>query len=216
MSIEDSIGRVKNPLTMVAVFAAISEVAMAFVITKLPDKLQEVFIWFVMGFPTVLVFIFFFILYRKPAVFFSPGDYKREELYVSSIGLGRPDDSLDLRVRTLEDTLTTLQDFLENAKLGTTAQAEYAEVRKSIQKQQELEVNPLYAFMTRDLRIEHDLAQLLVAKASDAWELPKLLEAELHDRRKTARLSDLVTSFPSTATDFQKLKALVTTNGARN
>ncbi len=70
MSNNDTVGLVKNPLAMVAVFSSISEIAMAFVITKLSENLQEVFIWFVMCFPTVLVFIFFYILYNKPAVFF--------------------------------------------------------------------------------------------------------------------------------------------------
>jgi hypothetical protein len=216
MSTENSVAKVKNPLTMVSVFAAISEVAMAYVITTLSDKLQEIFIWFVMGFPTVLVFIFFFILYRKPAVFFSPGDYRKEELYVSSIGLGRSDDSADLRLRKLEDTVTVLENFLEKSKLGATEQIEYAEVRKSIQRQQELETNPLYSFITRDLRVEHDLAQRSIVKANDAWELTKLLDAEFNDRRKTARLTDLIASFPSAAIDFQKLKSFVQATGESN
>lgn len=216
MSTENSVAKVKNPLTMVSVFAAISEVAMAYVITTLSDKLQEIFIWFVMGFPTVLVFIFFFILYRKPAVFFSPGDYRKEELYVSSIGLGKSDDSAELRIRKLEETVTTLEDFLEKAKLGTAEQIEYADVRKSIQRQQELETNPLYSFITRDLRVEHDLAQRLIEKANDAWELPTLLDAELNDRRKSARLTDLIASFPNAAIDFKKLKTFVQTFGEQN
>lgn len=215
MSIEESIGKVKNPLSMVALFAAISEVAMAFVITKLPDKLQEIFIWFVMGFPTILVFIFFFILYRKPAVFFSPGDYKKEELYVSSIGLNKTDDVVDQRVRKLEETLTSLQSLFEKGKLGSTAQAEYSEVQKTIQRQQQLEANPLYAFLTRELRIEHSQAQQLIAQASDALELARLVEANLQDRRSAARLLDLVTSFPSAATDFNRLKVQLKVDGEK-
>lgn len=213
MSIEESVGKVKNPLSMVALFAAISEVAMAFVITKLPDKLQEIFIWFVMGFPTILVFIFFFILYRKPAVFFSPGDYKKEELYVSSIGLSKADDVVDQRVRKLEETLTSLQGLFEKGKLGSTAQAEYSEVQKTIQRQQQLEANPLYAFITRELRIEHSKAQQLITEASDALELARLVEANLQDRRSAARLLDLVTSFPSATIDFKKLKAQLEADG---
>lgn len=216
MSIENSVAKVKNPLTMVSVFATISEISMAYVITTLSDKLQEIFIWFVMGFPTVLVFIFFFILYRKPAVFFSPGDYRKEELYVSSIGLAGTDVSGDLRIRKLEDTVAILEDFLEKPKLGAAAQVEYAEVRKSMQRQQELLSNPLYSFITRDLRVEHDVAQSLIGKANDAWELPRLLDTDLHDRRKMLRLTDLISSFPSAATDFLKLKSLIQSAGEIN
>ena len=216
MSIEHAVAKIKNPLTMVSVFAAISEMSMAYVITGLSDKLQEIFIWFVMGFPTVLVLIFFFILYRKPAVFFSPGDYKKEELYVSSIGIAGVDSSVDLRIAKLEDTVTSLGDFLEKSKLGVAAQVEYSEIRKSIQKQQNLQSNPLYSFITRDLRVEHDKAQELIAKSNDAWELTKLFDEEISDRRKMARLIDLLTAFPSTATDFQKLKSLIHPTGETN
>ena len=109
--------------------------------------------------------------------------------------------------------MTTLEDFLEKAKLGTAEQIEYADVRKSIQRQQELETNPLYSFITRDLRVEHDLAQRLIEKANDAWELPTLLDEELNDRRKSARLTDLIASFPNAAIDFKKLKTFVQTFG---
>lgn len=76
---------VKNPLVLIAVFAGVSEVAMAVTLIKLPESIQGIFVWFVMGFPLVLVLGFFFVLYRKPAVLFSPGDYEREEMYLESI-----------------------------------------------------------------------------------------------------------------------------------
>jgi hypothetical protein len=63
MNIDETIGRVKNPLAMVAIFAALSELAMAYVIINLPERLQVIFIWFVMGFPAGLVLAFFFVLY---------------------------------------------------------------------------------------------------------------------------------------------------------
>lgn len=200
---------------MVAIFAAISEVAMAYVIVGLPDKLQEIFIWFVMGFPTILVVMFFFTLYRKPAVFFAPGDYKKEELYVNSIGLNKHDDAMDLRVKMLEDTIVVLQDFLEKVKFGTTEQVEFAEVRKSIQRQQELETNPLYAFITGELQVKHEQAQRLIAAASDALELTKLFDTEMNDPRRTKRLSGLITTFPSAVEDFKRLKLSVELNGER-
>ncbi|MGB3836256.1 hypothetical protein [Castellaniella sp.] len=214
MPLENSVTKVKNPLTMVSVFATISEIAMAYVITTLPDKLQEIFIWFVMGFPTVLVFIFFFILYRKPAVFFSPGDYRREELYVSSIGLGGFNDST--RIKKLEDSVAILDVFLEKTKPGVAEQVEYTKIRKTIQKQQDLQTNPLYAFITRDLGVAHDVAQRWIATANDVWELPKFLEADLDDQRRTVRLTDLLQSFPSAEMDFQKLKPFVQFIGETN
>jgi hypothetical protein len=209
MSAHEAISRVKNPLAMVALFATISEVAMAAVITQLPDKLQQLFIWFVMGFPVVLVLLFFFVLYRKPAVFFAPGDYKREELYVASIGQNTPDPATEQRLRILEEALTSIQDFLSRAKLGATEQAEYLKLKQSIERRQELETNALYAFMVGELRLDHETTQRLIANAADALELSRLLEVEVGDRRKAARIAGLVSSFPSATADFQRLKVAV-------
>lgn len=211
MSIDNSIAKVKNPLTMVSVFAAISEVAMAYVITTLPDKLQEIFIWFVMGFPTVLVFIFFFILYKKPAVFFSPGDYKKEELYVSSIGLSGSEESS--RIKKLEADVELLNGLIEKMKSEAGEPAEYEKVRMEIQLQQDLQENPLYSFMIKDLKVTHEAAQRLISDANDVWELPQLFNKEFHDERKTVRFSDLIRSFPSAEMDFKKIKPIIQNNG---
>lgn len=213
MAFNDSVSRVKNPLTLVALFASISEISMAVVLTRLPEALQETFIWFVMGFPCALVLLFFFVLYRRPAVFFAPGDYKQEELYVSSIGLARPDEVLSARLKTVEETLAKTQDFLEQAKIDTTEKVTFADVRKSLQQQQELENNKLYAFLIGELRIDHPLAQRLVSTATDAWALPGLIEAELQSRQKAVRLSGLLSSFPNVINDFQSLKQQITTLG---
>jgi|GEM_PF-5877326 len=191
---------------MVALFAAISEVAMAVVFTKLSDKLQEIFIWFVMGFPILLILLFFFVLYHKPAVFFAPGDYKKEELYVASIGLNAPDAATEQRMRAIEEQLSVIQDFLSKASIGTDKQAEYVKLRRLIELRQELELNPLYAFIVGDLRVDHDTAQRLITSATDALDLSRLMEVDLGDRRKAARLTGLISSFPSAASDFDRLK----------
>lgn len=214
MANRNSFAKVQNPLTMVSIFAAISEVAMAYVITKLSDNLQQIFIWFVMAFPSVLVIIFFFILYKKPAVFFSPGDYQKEELYVSSIGIGKIDNISEQRFKSLEDTLNTVVDHIDKkTDSKKTAEAPKLDIRESIQRQQELEENNFYAFLTRDLKIDHNIAQKTIAAAESIQELAFILNTEINDQAKMARINNLIRVFPESAEDFKIARKFIKSFG---
>lgn len=59
---------IKNPLKVITIFAGISEVAMTFTLFQLPENNQNIFIWFVMLFPILLVSLFFFVLYTNCTV----------------------------------------------------------------------------------------------------------------------------------------------------
>lgn len=214
MANRNSFAKVQNPLTMVSIFAAISEVAMAYVITKLSDNLQQIFIWFVMGFPTVLVIIFFFILYKKPAVFFSPGDYQKEELYVSSIGIGKIDNTSEQRIKGLEDTLNTVVDYIDKkTDKKKTAEAPNLDIRESIQRQQDLEENNFYAFLTRELKIDHSIAQKTISAAESIQELALMLNTEINDQSKIARINNLIRAFPESAEDFKIARRFIKSFG---
>ena len=51
--------RVQNPLTIIAIFAGIAEIAGTTVLLGLPLEIQRVFVWFVISFPFLLVVAFF-------------------------------------------------------------------------------------------------------------------------------------------------------------
>lgn len=67
--------KVSNPLTIIAIFAGLAETFATAVLLVLPEKVQMIFIWYVMLFPVILVLAFFGVLYRKPTVFYAPSDY---------------------------------------------------------------------------------------------------------------------------------------------
>lgn len=74
--------KIANPLTIVAAFCSISEIAAVSVMPKLSEPLQAIFIWFVMGFPFALL-IFFFITWNLNAkVLYSPSDFKDENNFI--------------------------------------------------------------------------------------------------------------------------------------
>lgn len=87
---------VNNPLTIIALFAGLAEIAFTVSLGLVDKSLQTIFIWFVMVFPTLLVILFFTTLNFNPRVLYSPSDYKDEENFVSVlIGTKKIRESLD-------------------------------------------------------------------------------------------------------------------------
>lgn len=82
---EESSGRygsVKNPLTVIAIFAGIAELTATIALPQLEKEIQAVFVWFVMVFPTVLVLLFFFVLWNRHQVLYAPSDYLNESNFM--------------------------------------------------------------------------------------------------------------------------------------
>jgi len=73
--------KVQNPLTIIALFAGIAEVAGTVVLLGLPLEIQRIFVWFTIGFPIAIVAAFFCILVTRPEVLYGPGDYENEEIF---------------------------------------------------------------------------------------------------------------------------------------
>ncbi|EKF9262650.1 hypothetical protein O1D78_003665 [Vibrio cholerae] len=79
----EKIGHIKNPLTVIAIFAAIAEISGTTVLPFIDPKNQEIYIWFLMLFPTLLVCIFFLTLNFNHKVLYAPSDYKDENHFVN-------------------------------------------------------------------------------------------------------------------------------------
>ncbi|MBN1408933.1 MAG: hypothetical protein JW956_14135 [Calditrichaceae bacterium] len=75
--------KVSNPLTIIAIFAALSEVAATISIGFLQVDLQKIFIWYIIFFPVLLVILFFLILFFKSEVLYAPSDFRSDETYLS-------------------------------------------------------------------------------------------------------------------------------------
>ncbi|MHA6299777.1 hypothetical protein [Devosia sp. CAU 1758] len=75
-------GIVKNPLTVIAVFAGLAEVSATIALPQLEQQVQSIFVWFVMLFPTLLVALFFFTLWSKHHVLYAPSDFSDEDNFM--------------------------------------------------------------------------------------------------------------------------------------
>jgi hypothetical protein len=75
------VGKVSNPLTIVAIFATIAEVSGSAALPFLREPSQVIYVWFLMFFPGALLVFFFLTLNFNRHVLYAPSDFKDELNY---------------------------------------------------------------------------------------------------------------------------------------
>ncbi|MFZ6776516.1 hypothetical protein ACO0LD_06745 [Undibacterium sp. Ji83W] len=80
---ENTFTSVKNPLSVIAIFAGIAEISGTAVLPHIAVANQALYIWFLMLFPTLLVCIFFLTLNFNHKVLYAPSDFKDEDNFVN-------------------------------------------------------------------------------------------------------------------------------------
>src|SRR5215208_3382221 len=107
----EKIKAVNNPLTIIAIFAALAEVAGTVALGIVAKEMQIIFIWFVMLFPTLLVVLFFVTLNFNPKVLYAPSDFRDEENFLNVLGgMSRVSVSLNEAQKQLEAATTQIID----------------------------------------------------------------------------------------------------------
>lgn len=82
----ESIKKVSNPLTIIAIFAGLAEVSGTVVLPFLKNDSQALYVWFLMAFPTLLILLFFITLNFNYKVLYAPSDFKDEENFLKLFG----------------------------------------------------------------------------------------------------------------------------------
>jgi hypothetical protein len=97
----DKWGFIRNPLTVIGIFAAIAEVSGTVVLPLIAEANQLLFTWFLMGFPVMLVLLFFATLNFNHKVLYAPSDFKGEENFfkpLSAVSSGERVEKLKVEV----------------------------------------------------------------------------------------------------------------------
>lgn len=81
----EQINKINNPLTIIAIFAALAEVNATVAIGLIDKDLHYIFIWFIIGFPSLLVILFFLTLNYNTRVMYSPSDYREDKTFLDSL-----------------------------------------------------------------------------------------------------------------------------------
>lgn len=91
----EKIGTIKNPLTIVAIFAGIVEISGTVVLPKISEANQQLYIYFLIFFPVYLVSLFFYTLNKNHKVLYAPSDFKNDESFVSLVAT-TPDEKAEI------------------------------------------------------------------------------------------------------------------------
>ncbi len=81
----EKIGRISNPLTIIAMFAALAEVSGTVVLPLVKENLQYTFLQFLMFFPIMLVLLFFGTLLLKHTVLYAPSDFRDDKTFADLV-----------------------------------------------------------------------------------------------------------------------------------
>ncbi len=105
----EKIKSISNPLTIIAIFAALAEINATVSIGLVDKELQSIFIWFVILFPTLLISLFFLTLNFNTKVIYAPSDYKDDQSFHKMlIGEQKPDREINVDKNIIRKTLDEL------------------------------------------------------------------------------------------------------------
>jgi hypothetical protein len=197
----EKIRAVQNPLTVIAIFAALSEVASTVALATVDKELQHIFVWFVMAFPTFLVGLFFLTLNFNPKVLYAPSDFRNEENFLNTlIGSKELSVSFDGLTKQLEVAKQRIvaEAVKEVGAAGETERKKFAgivdrqidlikeKVETTKESADELTFEAVMGMMPHSARTAHATPDLAVNTA-------RLAEQWLHRRRPALHRSAATT-----------------------
>jgi hypothetical protein len=178
---------IRNPLTLIAIFAGLSEVAMTAVLPMLSTQNQAVFMWFVMIYPSMLVLMFFYVLIWKREALYAPSDFK--------------DDATWLAVMRDKER-TILEKYQVEPALNTPVASP---IQKLIQDNSKYKTNPFYKFL-ESTGMAHDDILSIIRDVDNADAIPDYIKNKNRIKDAYNKVQRVLTDFPSSKNDFIKLR----------
>ncbi|WP_223489118.1 hypothetical protein [Pseudomonas sp. A-RE-19] len=74
--------KITNPMTIIAIFAALSETSAAVSLPFLEDSERELYVWFLISFPFYLLFLFFVTLNFNYRSLYAPSDFEKGKHFI--------------------------------------------------------------------------------------------------------------------------------------
>jgi len=76
--------KITNPMTVIAIFAVLSETSAAISLPFLDNKDREIYVWFLISFPFYLLLLFFITLNFNHRSLYSPSDFGKDESFLKA------------------------------------------------------------------------------------------------------------------------------------
>lgn len=105
--------KVDNPLTIIAIFAGITEVVSSISLPLLNHDTQQIIVWFIILFPIVLITAFFLTLNFNTKVLYAPADYRDEKHFLEVLNLSQT--SVKVSVTSVDDAPPTIEKLQQSA-----------------------------------------------------------------------------------------------------
>ncbi|MHC8345781.1 hypothetical protein [Pseudomonas sp. RT6P73] len=77
--------RITNPMTIIAIFATLSETSAAISLPFLDNEEREIYIWFLISFPFYLLFLFFATLNFNYRSLYAPSDFEKGKHFIKAM-----------------------------------------------------------------------------------------------------------------------------------
>lgn len=134
----EKVGHIKNPLTVIAIFAGIAEISGTTVLPFIESKNQDVFIWFLMIFPIFLVGAFFFTLNFNHKVLYAPSDYKDESNFLKMLNKASPEEQEEKLLKDIAENAEDTQASHDTGSVNTSQNAANVELNENTARKQHL------------------------------------------------------------------------------
>ena len=119
----EKVGPIKNPLTIIAIFAAIAEISGTIVLPFIAPTNQATYVWFLIIFPILLITLFFLTLNFNHKVLYAPSDYQNEDNFLRSL----PRATLAEKVLKIEAEIEEENKSIDQATLTQSTPSKTAE-----------------------------------------------------------------------------------------
>jgi len=178
---------IRNPLTLIAIFAGLSEVSMTAVLPLLSNENQKVFMWFVMIYPSLLVCGFFYVLIWKREALYAPSDFK--------------DDATWLEVMRDKER-KILERYPVERAVAPKNEKEESDAKNTVDS------NRFYVLL-RSLGLTHDKIQLITSSVDNIDDVPQIVSTHTSNKNVSEKIKRVIDDFPASKDDFNKLKNML-------
>lgn len=128
----EKVGHVRNPLTIIAIFACLAEVSGTVVLPLMDPSVQGIFIWFLMLFPISLVSCFFILLWFKHEVLYAPSDFRSDASFERVYQSRTPLEKLSQdRLENLQQDSVQIEGESSSASSASSAEVDGEQNRSS-------------------------------------------------------------------------------------
>ena len=156
---KEKISTIKNPLTVIAIFAGTAEISGTAILPFLESVNQQTYIWFLMLFPILLIVFFFITLNWNHKVLYAPSDFSNEDNFVNI-----------LKKPTIQETLSEIESSIgdeeskESETISENESSDSSKVDKSLKtsKEDREQQSEIIRNIQRQRMRDAQLAELLV------------------------------------------------------